>query len=81
MVTLVIAIAFLCFEMNDAQRGVLAFIAALVVILVAWEINVHWKSSTGEPGTLLQRTQVRMKSLVGFFKPKDAKQVRTDNNI
>lgn len=75
MVTLVIAIAFLCFEISDAQRGVLAFIAALVTILVGWEINVHWKSSTGEPGTFMQRIRVRTKSLVGLLKRKSAKEV------
>ncbi len=44
MLTFVIAIGFVCFQISAAQRAITAVASGIVFSLVAWEIAVHWKS-------------------------------------
>ncbi len=61
MLSFVIAIAILTFQDDDVQQGIVAVPAFIVLILLAWEINTHWKASSGGRYTLLQRIKVQLR--------------------
>lgn len=61
MLSFVITIAIFSFQDAKIQQEIVAAPAVIVLILLVWEISIHWKSSSGEEGTLWQRIKKRLK--------------------
>lgn len=64
MLSFVIAIAIFTFQDDGIQQGIVAIPAFIVLILLTWEINIHWKASSGKSGTLLQRIKIQCKLIL-----------------
>lgn len=73
MLSFVVAIAIFIFQDDHIQQEIVAAPAGIVLFLLVWEISVHWKSSSGEPGTLWQMIKNRFKIM--DHHPTDASKV------
>ncbi len=59
MLGFAVALAFLCFDVSDVQRGLCAFAGAIAFGLVLWVVGFHWSSPTRYHTTAWLRYQIR----------------------